>query len=240
MESHEEVLSTGIPPLPYFPALCRVLGGVTIAVVFVYLEIHHSAPEPDLDQNPAAEPARAGLRNPPISLDCDQACEDLGVSRRTLHLSLACLSVWWQSEAQRSSAARAGREFLSLTKSVPARTTNSIRPYSIIGSKQYEQHRIITIHRNTQRINQLAIAIGIPTRQPETARFAEQSQTSASSHSGHSPSEILVEVLGIKPIKRGIDWGWSDERKVAKKTQMVAYWTQFRAEKAKREMGEKS
>jgi len=40
--------------------------------------------------DPDASLTRSGLRLPPVSIDCDQACEDLGVSRRTLHICL-CL-----------------------------------------------------------------------------------------------------------------------------------------------------
>jgi hypothetical protein len=141
-----------IEPLPYFPALCRLLSGVTISLVVCYLEIHHPAPEPDLQ-------SFTGHQNPPIFLDCDQACEDLGVSRRTLHVSLCCLSTWWSSELERQRAARASREFLNPDHSRYGR----LKFYSVTGSKTLRPGTVIQIRRNYGHLAKLLQDAGIAT-----------------------------------------------------------------------------
>lgn len=228
MESRLEVqistsstgLSTGIEPLPYFPKLCRVLGGVTIAIVLTYLEIHHSAPEPDSD----ALPARAGRRNPPAMLDCDQACEDLGVSRRTLHTTLESLSCWWKSETQRSGAARSGRDFLSTSLSFPTSTRSQIKPYAIVGSRAFERFRILAIHRNYQRLDDILTHAGIL----PVNNFAAESDTCSLSSSVLSLSDVLEKALDISPRLSGIGAGWGEERRKAASGRMTARWLKYR------------
>jgi hypothetical protein len=209
-----------IDPLPYFPQLCRVLGGVTISIVLVYLEIHHSAPEPD----PDAKPARAGLRNPPAMLDCDQACEDLGVSRRTLHTALESLGVWWKGESQRSGAARSGRDFLNSSLSFPASTHTPIRPYAIVGPRKHNQSRTLAIHRNQTRLDQIAIDADIL----KECNWAMDSTTCDSSRSLDSPGDVLESALNLRPRKGGIAWGWSQERVAQHSARMTELWAKRR------------
>lgn len=209
-----------IDPLPYFPQLCRVLGGVTISIVLVYLEIHHSPPDPD----PDAQRSRAGLRTPPVSLDCDQACEDLGVSRRTLHTALESLGTWWRVEALRSSAARSGRDFINSGHSFPSGTYAKVKPYAIVGSREFNAPRTLTIHRNLQRLEQIAIDAGILS--PHNC--VTLSDTSASTHSVHSPSEVLENVLRLGPAKGGIAWGWSQKRVLEHSERMTRLWAERR------------
>jgi hypothetical protein len=141
-----------IEPLPYFPALCRVLSGVTISLVVSYLEIHHPSPEPDFQ-------SFTGHQNPPIFLDCDRAALDLGVSRRTLHVSLCCLCTWWPSESERQRAARAGREFLNPDHSRYGR----LKFYSATGSKTWRPGTIIRLRRNFGHLAKLLQNAGIAT-----------------------------------------------------------------------------
>lgn len=187
-------LPSGLPPLPYFPQLCRVLGGVTIAIVLTYLEIHHSAPESD-------SPASAGLRNPPIYLDCDQACMDLGVSRRTLHVSLCCISTWWRSEEERSRAARAGREFLN-----PDHTRyGRLKFYSATGAKTWRPGTIIRLRRNFGHLAKLlqnagiaTLAVPVPAITIPLPKLADNGVSAPTAHNlaqKESLSEILSSAL---------------------------------------------
>src|ERR1035437_3795756 len=73
-----------IDPLPFLPNLARTLHGPTLSLVLTYLEIHHPAPESESGPY-------SSLSSAPIMLDCDQACADLGISNRTLHIALNCL-----------------------------------------------------------------------------------------------------------------------------------------------------
>lgn len=214
-----------IDPLPYFPQLCRVLGGVTISIVLVYLEIHHSPPEPDA----ASQPARAGLRMPPVSLDCDQACEDLGVSRRTLHTALESLCTWWRGEALRSSAARSGRDFIHSGRSFPASTHTAIRPYAIVGSRKHNQPRTLVIHRNPARLDHILVDAGLLTAR----NWAANSATSPSGHSVRSGAEVLAEALDLGPAKGGIAWGWSQKRVLEHSERMTRLWAERRERAAK-------
>jgi hypothetical protein len=142
--------TSGLSSLPYFPALGRALGGVTISLVVCYLEIHHRASTPDPE-------ACRGVRNAPIHLDCDQACEDLGISRRTLHICLCCVSTWWKTEEERSRAARAGREFMNPIHSRYGR----MKVYSVTGSKTWRPGTIIQLRRNVTHLKNLLQNAGI-------------------------------------------------------------------------------
>jgi hypothetical protein len=212
-------------PIPYHAALCRVLGGVTISIVLVYLEIHHS-PQ-DLD--PDAQPARAGLRTPPVSLDCDQACQDLGVSRRTLHTALESLGVWWRTEQQRSGAARSGRDFIHSGRSFPASTHTIVRPYAIVGSRKHNQPRTLVIHRNQTRLNQILVDAGLL----ECRNWAANSDTCVSTSVADSPSDVLENVLGLGAVKRGIAWGWSQKRVLEHSERMTRIWAERREKASK-------
>jgi hypothetical protein len=216
---------SGLPPLPYFPSLCRVLGGVTISIVVCYLEIHHSAPEPDL-----LAPAR--LRNPPIYLDCDCACEDLGVSRRTLHTALDGIGVWWGAEEQRSAASRAGRDFISLNPSFHVRAKARIRPYAIVGSRAYNRTRTLAIHRNYPRVAQIFVQAGVTTldQLPKSIQFhcANIKDTSASSRSLDSLPGVLENALNLRRRRVGADWGWTLERRAEQSERMTRKWAERR------------
>lgn len=213
-----------IDPLPYFPQLCRVLGGVTISIVLVYLEIHQSALEPD----PDAIRSLAGLRNPPAMLDCDQACQDLGVSRRTLHTALESLGSWWKAEAQRSAASRSGRVFLRYDNT----RAHPVRPYAFVGSRSFLKPRTIAVHRNQPRLAQIFIDAGITElREPTRSlygRYAEFSETCVSSRSLGSLSDLLGESLKVTPAKRGLAAGWSDERRMRQAAKMTEYQAEQR------------
>lgn len=212
-------------PIPYHSALCRVLGGVTISIVLVYLEIHHSPQELD----PAPQPARAGLRIPPVSLDCDQACEDLGVSRRTLHTALESLGTWWKAEQQRSSAARSGREFLTSADSFPSTTTISVRPYAIVGTRAHGRPRTLVIHRNPDRIDQILASAGII--QPHNC--FNLGDTSASTSVVRGVVDVLGKALNLGPARGGIAWGWSQKRALEHSERMTRLWAERREKAAK-------
>lgn len=218
-----------IDPLPYIPQLCRVLGGVTISIVLVYLEIHHSPQDPET----ATQPARTGLRMPPVSLECDQACEDLGVSRRTLHTALDSLGVWWKLESQRSGAARSGRDFLNTRRSFPASTQTPIRPYAIVGSRDWNDHRILAIHRNPARIEQILIDAGISEPYSSDLNCVTYSETSRSTSVADTVVDVLGNVLNLQPAKGGIAWGWSQKRVIEHSERMTRLWAERREKAAK-------
>ena len=219
-DGYPQDINHRFPPIPYFPKLCRVLGGVTIAIVFTYLEIHHSPIERESD----AKPAHAGLRMPPVALDCDQACDDLGVARRTLHTALESLGVWWRLESQRSVAARSGRDFLNIGRSFPASTHMLVRPYAIVGKKDWNAARTLVIHRNQMRVEQILVNAGI-VADPNCGPL---STTSRSGHSVHTAPMILENVLGLEPQKRGLAWGWSQERVKEHSARMTRLWAERR------------
>lgn len=217
---------SGLPPLPYFPSLCRVLGGVTISIVLTYLEIHHSAQEPDL-----MAPVR--LRNPPAYLDCDRACEDLGVSRRTLHTALDGIGVWWGVEEKRSAASRAGRDFISLNPSFHVQAKARIRPYAIVGSRAYNRIRTLAIHRNYPRIAQIFVQAGVTTldQLPQSIQFhcANIEANPVSSRSPYSLPDVLESACAIgRPRRVGADWGWTPERRTQQSERMKRKWAERR------------
>lgn len=218
-----------IEPLPYFPKLCRVLGGVTISIVLVYLEIHHSPPEPET----ATQPARAGLRMPPVSLHCDQACEDLGVSRRTLHTALDSLGVWWRAEQQRSGAARSGRDFINSRRSFPASSHSLIRPYAIVGPRDWNQPRTLVIHRNTSRLEQILIDAGISQPYSLDLNCGTCSDTSASTSVADGVVDVLGKALNLRQPAVGLAWGWSQQRVKEHSERMTRLWAERREKAAK-------
>jgi hypothetical protein len=209
------------PALPYYPRLGRALGGVTISIVVCYLEIHHPAPAPDFTAPPR-------LRNPPVYLDCDQACEDLGVSGRTLDIALCGVAVWWRGEQERSAAARSGRDFIKPNPSFHVRTHARIRPYAIVGSRSYSHPRTIAIHRNFPRLAQILIDAGIIPISQAPIDCTHLSQTYTSGRSALSVSSVLESAIGLVPARRGIAWGWSPERKMAHSMRMAELWAERR------------
>lgn len=224
-DAQAQIRGSKIDPLPYFPQLCRVLGGVTISIVLVYLEIHHSPPEPET----AAQPARIGLRTPPVSLGCDQACEDLGVSRRTLHTALESLGTWWRVEASRSSAARSGRDFIHSGRSFPASTHTAIRPYAIVGSRKHNQPRTLVIHRNPARLSQILVDAGLLTAR----NWAIESATYANEEVTNTVVGVLESALNLRSPAVGLAWGWSQERVKEHSERMTRLWAERREKAAK-------
>lgn len=216
----ERIQRPKIGPLPYFPQLCRVLGGVTISIVLVYLEIHHSPLEPD----PDAQPARAGLRMPPVSLHCDQACEDLGVSRRTLHTALDALSVWWKLESQRSGAARSAREFLQSSHSLDRGKLDAVRPYSIVGSREYNAPRTLAIHRNPPRLEQILVDASVIT----AVRCVTSSDTAPPTSVASTVLDVLGNALNLRQPAVGLAWGWSQKRVLEHSERMTRLWAERR------------
>jgi hypothetical protein len=189
-----------IAPLPFFPALGKLLSGVTISIVVCYLEIHHPAPASDFQ-------SFAGHANPPIYLDCDRAAAELGVSRRTLHLSLCCIGTWYRVEGERERSARAGREFLN-----PLHTRHGkIKPYSITGSKAWRIHRILAIRRNLPHLHRVLAEAGLTIcRTVPDCLLSPLSQTPSYEQFTSIEPLKLVDVLenacGIKPDRRVDRW----------------------------------
>src|SRR5579871_6379281 len=143
------MLSSNLEPLPYFPNLRGELHGVTASLLFTYLEIHHPAPR---------ETSGAILATP-VTLDLDSVAADLQVSRRTLCVNLSVLCTWWPTELARSSAARAGREFINPNHSRYGRW----KFYSATGSKTWRPGTIIQLRRNFSMIENLLRDAGIST-----------------------------------------------------------------------------
>jgi len=181
--------------------LCHALGGVTISLVVVYLEIHHKAKSDDSERP-------AGLKSTPVCVDCDQACRDLGISRRTLLVSLCCISTWWKSEEERSRAARAGREFLNPDHSRYGR----LKFYSATGSKTWRPGTIIQLRRNFAHIENLLQNAGIATLavqvHPPQIPFPKLTDNAISAPTAHTPaqkeslSEILLRALVLSGDRR--------------------------------------
>src|ERR1035437_10097367 len=147
--SKASVPPSTIEPLPYFPNLKSQLRGVTASLVLTYLEIHHPAPR---DSNGTILAA-------PVTLDLDAVAADLQVSRRTLCVTLSVLCTWWPTEKARSSAARAGREFLNPDHTRYGRW----KFYSATGSKTWRVGSVIRLRRNFAALACLLQEAGIPT-----------------------------------------------------------------------------
>jgi hypothetical protein len=183
----DPVSPSRLPPLPYHPNLKRELQSVTAALVLTYLEIHHPAPR---DPNDA-------ILNTPVTLDLDAVATDLGVSRRTLCVSLSVLCAWWPEEEARSRGARAGREFLNPNHTRYGR----IKPYSATGSKTWRPGTIIRLRRNFGQLKHLLQKAGIATLSVPVASIAIPVPTWAeyaiSAPTGHNPAqkESLVQIL---------------------------------------------
>ena len=145
---YAQELST-IDPLPYFPNIVRQVRGPTNAMVLTYLEMIHPAPQ---DENEA-------ILDRAVTIDCDQACQDIQVSRRTLHVALRCLGAWYLTEDLRGRAERAGRVFINTDHSL----NGVIKCYSVVGSKDFlAAHNRIAIKRNLPHLNALFDRAGMP------------------------------------------------------------------------------
>ena len=178
-----------IEPLPYYSSLAKVLHGPTLALVLTYLEFHHPAQQDSPDGRP-------GSRNDPIIIDCDTACQALGISRRTLHIAFNCLGCWWSTEEARGRAARVGREFLNPAHSLPPKGHDPVKIYSVTGTKAWQTHRSIAIRRNFQKLASVLVQAGIIS---SNNHLAPNVDVCAIGHSVSNLPQILRSVLP--------DWG---------------------------------
>ena len=123
-----------IDPIPYYPNLHRQLHSLSASILVAYLEIHHPPPQ-DANGQPTDGPVR---------LELDRASDDLQVSRRTLYVTLAILSVFWKTEEARARGARARREFIQPDHiRLP-----QAKLYSVTGSKSFWPGSIWGLRRN--------------------------------------------------------------------------------------------
>ena len=141
-----EGLST-IGPIAYYPNLKLVFHNVTACVVFTYLETHHAAPQDD--------PRR--VSSLPVTVNVDQICRDLQVTRRTLALALFPLCTLYPSEASRWSAARAAREFIQPNHSRLGR----FKPYSIVSANKLAHSHELVLRRNVPLIRTIGQNAGM-------------------------------------------------------------------------------
>jgi hypothetical protein len=146
-------------------------------------------------------------------------CGALGVNRRTLHIALYCLGVWWRSEQLRGSAARAGREFSTSDHS----RHGKLKPYSIVAARNQKINQTFAIRRNYGRINQILAQAGIDTwQQPASDQvnlYPVQSDISASA----SSAQDVVQYLE-KAVLLGVRNGWTEERRKAQGEKMRQVW----------------
>ena len=190
-----------IDPLPYFPTLAKVLHGPTISLVMTYLEIYHQSPQDSVDRLPECSP---GASDAPFTIDCDTVSEHLGISRRTLHIALTCLGCWWKDEDARSRAARAGREFLNLQHSnTPRRGYDTVKIYSVTGSKAYTTHRILALRRNLPKTQSVLVSAGL---RPQQDPFMQEDDVCAPSSSVLSLPQILLKMLPDWSDRRAERW----------------------------------
>jgi hypothetical protein len=127
-------------------------------------------------------------------------------------------------ESQRAAAARSGRDFIKSGRSFPSGTHMNVTPYAIVGSREFNAPRTLAIHRNLTRLDQILTDAEIL----KANNFVPDSQTSASQRSLDSTGVVLENALGLGPQKRGLAWGWSDERRLAASERMTAKWLRYR------------
>src|ERR1700721_572085 len=136
---YKQEVSTIDPPPP-FPNLVRQVRGPTNAMVLTYIEMIYPCPQD----------ANGAVLDRAVTIDCDQACRDIQVSRRTLHVALRCLGAWYLTEGDLGRAERAGRAFINADHSLHG----PVKIYSIVGSKCFSQpHSILSVKRNWPRLN---------------------------------------------------------------------------------------
>jgi hypothetical protein len=178
-----------LEPIPYFSGLAKVLHGPTLALVLTYLEWHHPAPQdsPDGIQGP---------QNGPVIIDCDVVSAALGISRRTLHIALACLGMCWSTEAERVRAARAEREFLNTAHSLKPSGHDPIKCYSFTGPRSYSRPQILAMRRNQGKLASILAQAGII---PDPLQIPSNVDLCKSCHYVPSLPDIMASVLP--------DWG---------------------------------
>ena len=193
---HVGDFTSTIDPLPYFPDLAKTLHGPTLALVLTYLEFHHPTPA-------GAAGLNSSLSSAPITLDCDQACADLGISRRTLHIALSCLGCWWSTEEARSRAARAGREFLNLAHSLPPKGHDPVKIYSVTGSKAWQTHRSLAVRRNYSKLASILAQARII---PDQSHLVANGDTCAPSSTVSYLPHILAKLMPNWGDRRAERW----------------------------------
>jgi len=200
------------PPIPYYASLCKVLGGATLALVVTYLEIHHPPPN-DATRTPA------GPSSAPVFVGCDQICEAIGVNRRTLHIALYRMCVWWRNEEARSAALRSGREFLNADHS----KFGKVKPYSIVGSRQFTNPQTLTFRRNYGRINQILTQAHIDGWH-EPLHFLRNMEAGESDASASSSSLLMLPQIIQESLRIRVRNGWTEARREAQSAKMTEIW----------------
>ena len=193
-------------PLPYYSGLAKVLHGPTLALVLTYLEWHHLAPQDSPEGIPGPE-------NSPVIIDCDEVSAALGVSRRTLHIALACLGACRSSEEARVRAARVGREFLNTAHSLKPSGHDPVKCYSFTGPRSYSRPQILAMRRNQGKLASVLAKAGII---PDQVQIPSNVELCATSSSVRSLPQILASVLP----------NWSDRR--------AERWERWRRENGKK------
>jgi hypothetical protein len=127
--------------LDYCPNLKRELRSCQAAIIVSYLETYFPRP-----QDAQGRPSSA-----PVTLLLDRISRDLQISRRTLLVTLSILATWWGTEAERSAAARTGREFLNPAHSLHGK----LKPYSLTGRKRAQWGVTWHLRRNWPVLNRL-------------------------------------------------------------------------------------
>ena len=197
-------------PLPYYAGLAKVLHGPTLALVLTYLEFHHPAPQDPPESYP-------GAQERPVMLDCDMACQALGISRRTLHIALCCLGCWWGTEESRVRAARVDREFLNPSHHGPPKGHDPVKPYSVTGTKAWSESRSLTIRRNLPKLQSILVQAGII--EPYAKHINPLSQDL-------SDCARVQTVSTLPQILRSVLPNWSDRR--------AERWERWRRENGKK------
>jgi hypothetical protein len=187
---------SAIDPLPFFPNLARALRGPTNALVLTYLEMLHPAPQ-DLNGR---------IVGPSVALDCDQICEDLQISRRTLHIALSCLGTWWRTEEARGRAERVGRAFLNLQHSLHG----SVKFYSIVGPQGWRPGSIVIIKRNAAHLQSLLQRVFLLDWPQAVIDPTQTHESHSSSIMSAGPS--LSSLLSLPEILRVVLPDWGDRR----------------------------
>lgn len=198
---------SSIDPLPFFPNLARQLRGPTNAIVLTYLEMLHPAPQ---DSN--GEPT-----NDPVTIDCDQACEDLQISRRTLHIAFHCLCNWFSTEDARGRAERAGRAFINSDHD----RYGSVKAYSVVGPKGWHPRQTVFIKRNLPRLYSIF-------RDAELSQLCLLSiESTLTSESPNSPILTASRLIRSLPsLLAGLMPDWGDRR--------AERWDRWRRENGKK------
>lgn len=176
--------------IPYYPNLKRALKSVTASILVSYLEFRHPPP-PDSPQ------ARLTVATPPVTLDLDAVAQDIGITRRTLYVSICILSTRWRTEEDRASAARANREFIEPRH----HRYKSIKVYSTTGPSTYRPGTIIQLRRNRLVLDRLLQRAGFP-RDPQRLAIpnTDLGRMPVSALSEHDSGESGISSRGMESL----------------------------------------